>query len=34
MSDNEDKPITLRIYRLPSGLWGGRLIIGEDEEAS
>ena len=27
----EDKPITLRICRLQSGLWGGRLTIGEDE---
>ncbi len=28
MNDNEDKPLILRMYRLPSGLWGGRLIVG------
>jgi hypothetical protein len=28
--ENENEPITLRIYRLPSGLWGGRLVVGED----
>jgi hypothetical protein len=27
----EDKPVTLRIYRLPSGLWGGRLVVGDSD---
>jgi hypothetical protein len=31
MTENEDKPIILRIYRLASGLWGGRLSAGEDD---
>lgn len=26
-----DEPITLRIYRLPNGLWGGRLVVGEND---
>jgi hypothetical protein len=29
--DEQDDPVTLRIYRLPNGLWGGRLFAGEDE---
>ncbi|MFM0518036.1 hypothetical protein PQR08_11450 [Caballeronia jiangsuensis] len=31
MEQDEDKPITLRIYRLPGGRWGGRLFTGEDD---
>jgi hypothetical protein len=31
MTDEKDEPITLRIYRLPGGLWGGRLFAGEVE---
>lgn len=30
MKQDKDTPVILRIYRLPSGLWGGRLSAGED----
>jgi hypothetical protein len=31
MNDNEDKAVILRIYCLPSGLWGGRLVVGDND---
>lgn len=31
MEQDKDEPVILRIYRLPSGLWGGRLSAGEDD---
>ncbi|WP_235008044.1 replication initiation protein [Caballeronia humi] len=31
MNDNEDKAVILRIYRLPSGLWGGRRVVGDND---
>ncbi|WP_061162657.1 hypothetical protein [Caballeronia temeraria] len=31
MEQEKDQPVILRIYRLPSGLWGGRLSAGEDD---
>jgi hypothetical protein len=30
MEQDNDEPIILHIYRLPTGLWGGRLSAGED----
>ncbi len=30
MEQDQDEPIILHIYRLPTGLWGGRLSAGED----
>ena len=30
MEHNKDEPVILHIYRLPSGLWGGRLSAGEE----
>ena len=30
MERSTDQPVILHIYRLPSGLWGGRLSAGED----
>ena len=30
MEHDEDEPIILHIYRLPTGLWGGRLSTGDD----
>ena len=31
MTDDADRPIILRIYRTPLGMWGGRLSAGEDD---
>lgn len=31
MTDDTDQPIILRIYRLPSGLWSGRLSAGGND---
>jgi hypothetical protein len=29
--DEQGDAVILRIYRLPSGLWGGRLVVAEND---